>query len=95
MIVGTHGRLKTWMSKRTLALDNIKILVLDEADEMLKVMPNPLSCYGPPRPSVTPSRFNLLLLLPRRMMTFEIVWGVRRSKMKNAQRASFRAALRP
>ena len=37
VIIGTHGKLKNWMAKRMLSLRAIKILVLDEADEMLKV----------------------------------------------------------
>lgn len=36
MIIGTHGRLKNWVSRRQLDIDNIVILVFDEADEMLK-----------------------------------------------------------
>lgn len=36
VIIGTHGRLKNWVSKRQLDVDSISILVFDEADEMLK-----------------------------------------------------------
>lgn len=36
MVIGTHGRLKTWVSKRLLDIDSVVILVFDEADEMLK-----------------------------------------------------------
>jgi ATP-dependent RNA helicase DDX19/DBP5 len=36
VIVGTHGKLRDWMSKRVLNTRGIKILVFDEADEMLK-----------------------------------------------------------
>jgi hypothetical protein len=36
VVIGTHGRLKNWVSKRLLEVDNINILVFDEADEMLK-----------------------------------------------------------
>jgi hypothetical protein len=36
VIIGTHGRLKNWVSKRQLDVDRISILVFDEADEMLK-----------------------------------------------------------
>eukprot|EP00878_Enallax_costatus_P015357 GHUV01016085.1.p1 GENE.GHUV01016085.1~~GHUV01016085.1.p1 ORF type:complete len:457 (+),score=103.79 GHUV01016085.1:581-1951(+) len=36
VIIGTHGRLKNWVSKRQLDVDKIAILVFDEADEMLK-----------------------------------------------------------
>lgn len=36
VIIGTHGRLKNWVSKRQLDIDHICILVFDEADEMLK-----------------------------------------------------------
>mmetsp|Transcript_9 Transcript_9/g.14 ORF Transcript_9/g.14 Transcript_9/m.14 type:complete len:487 (+) Transcript_9:158-1618(+) len=36
VVVGTHGKLKNWVTKRILALDGIRILVFDEADEMLK-----------------------------------------------------------
>jgi superfamily II DNA/RNA helicase len=36
VIIGTHGRMKNWVSKRQLEIDNINILVFDEADEMLK-----------------------------------------------------------
>ena len=37
VIIGTHGKLKNWQSKRMLSYRTMKILVLDEADEMLKV----------------------------------------------------------
>lgn len=37
MVVGTHGTLHTWMNRRLLPACNLKILVFDEADEMLKV----------------------------------------------------------
>lgn len=36
VIIGTHGRMKNWVSQRQLEIDNIVILVFDEADEMLK-----------------------------------------------------------
>lgn len=36
VIVGTHGRLRDWISKKTLPVDGVRILVFDEADEMLK-----------------------------------------------------------
>ncbi len=36
-MIGTHGKLKNWVSKRLLDLDGVVILVFDEADEMLKV----------------------------------------------------------
>lgn len=36
IVVGTHGKLRDWMSKRVLAPKDMKILVFDEADEMLK-----------------------------------------------------------
>ncbi|GIL65509.1 hypothetical protein Vafri_19272 [Volvox africanus] len=36
VVVGTHGKLKNWVTKRLLALENVAILVFDEADEMLK-----------------------------------------------------------
>lgn len=36
VVVGTHGRLKSWVSRRTMPVDQVKILVFDEADEMLK-----------------------------------------------------------
>ena len=37
VVFGTHGSLKNWMSKRVLSVQAIRILVFDEADEMLKV----------------------------------------------------------
>lgn len=37
LVVGTHGKLKNWVSKKQMDISNIKILVFDEADEMLKV----------------------------------------------------------
>ncbi len=37
VIVGTHGKMKTWVTKKALATNHIKLLVFDEADEMLKV----------------------------------------------------------
>lgn len=36
VVIGTHGRLKSWMARRTLDVRAVKILVFDEADEMLK-----------------------------------------------------------
>lgn len=36
VVIGTHGKLKNWQSKRMLSYRTMKILVLDEADEMLK-----------------------------------------------------------
>jgi ATP-dependent RNA helicase DDX19/DBP5 len=36
VVIGTHGRCKNWVSDRILDLDTVKILVFDEADEMLK-----------------------------------------------------------
>lgn len=36
IVVGTHGKLRDWMSKRVLAPKDMQILVFDEADEMLK-----------------------------------------------------------
>ncbi len=36
VLIGTHGKLKNWVSKRILSLDFINILVFDEADDMLK-----------------------------------------------------------
>lgn len=40
VVIGTHGKLKNWQSKRMLTYRSMKILVMDEADEMLKV-----SCF--------------------------------------------------
>lgn len=37
IVVGTHGKLRDWMSKRVLSVAAMKVLVFDEADEMLKV----------------------------------------------------------
>ncbi|KAK9831688.1 hypothetical protein WJX74_006220 [Apatococcus lobatus] len=36
VIIGTHGKMKTWVTKGALATRYIKLLVFDEADEMLK-----------------------------------------------------------
>lgn len=36
VVIGTHGKLKNWMSKRLLDVGHVNILVFDEADEMLK-----------------------------------------------------------
>jgi hypothetical protein len=36
VVIGTHGRCKAWVSDRVLDLDTVRILVFDEADEMLK-----------------------------------------------------------
>ena len=41
VVIGTHGKLKGWMSKRMLDLQVLRIFVLDEADEMLKVNRTP------------------------------------------------------
>lgn len=37
VIVGTHGTLHNWIGRRQLPLRGLRILVFDEADEMLKV----------------------------------------------------------
>ena len=37
VVIGTHGSLKNWVSKRILPLAAIRILVFDEADHMLQV----------------------------------------------------------
>ena len=37
VVIGTHGTLKHWFSKRMLSFRSMRILVFDEADEMLKV----------------------------------------------------------
>lgn len=36
VVIGTHGTLHTWIGRRQLPLRNLRILVFDEADEMLK-----------------------------------------------------------
>eukprot|EP01023_Acetabularia_acetabulum_P035037 TRINITY_DN32_c0_g1_i2.p2 TRINITY_DN32_c0_g1~~TRINITY_DN32_c0_g1_i2.p2 ORF type:complete len:472 (+),score=95.34 TRINITY_DN32_c0_g1_i2:111-1526(+) len=36
IVVGTHGRLKNWYVRRQLSFTHVKMLVFDEADEMLK-----------------------------------------------------------
>lgn len=36
VVIGTHGKLKSWVSRRVMPVDSVKILVFDEADEMLK-----------------------------------------------------------
>jgi len=40
-VIGTHGKLKNWLSKRILDVSAIKILVFDEADQMLQVGHSP------------------------------------------------------
>lgn len=37
IVIGAHGTLKNWVSKRVLSTEHVRILVFDEADEMLKV----------------------------------------------------------
>lgn len=37
VVIGTHGTLHTWVGRRQLPLRSLRILVFDEADEMLKV----------------------------------------------------------
>lgn len=37
VVIGTHGTLKAWVTKRMLSLENIRIMVFDEADEMLRM----------------------------------------------------------
>ncbi|KAL5563769.1 hypothetical protein UlMin_033516, partial [Ulmus minor] len=37
IVIGTPGTIKKWMSAKKLAVNNVKILVLDEADHMLAV----------------------------------------------------------
>ena len=36
VVIGTHGKLKSWVSRRAMPVDSVRILVFDEADEMLK-----------------------------------------------------------
>lgn len=36
VVIGTHGKLRNWLSKRMLDTSGVKILVFDEADQMLK-----------------------------------------------------------
>lgn len=36
VVIGTHGKLKNWLSKRTLSVSAVRILVFDEADQMLE-----------------------------------------------------------
>lgn len=36
VVLGAHGKLKAWISNRLLEVSEIRILVFDEADEMLK-----------------------------------------------------------
>lgn len=36
VVIGTHGTLHTWVGRRQLPLEDLQILVFDEADEMLK-----------------------------------------------------------
>lgn len=50
VVVGTHGKLHQWMNRRLLPARNLRILVFDEADEMLKV------CEGTMHEPVTPTR---------------------------------------
>ena len=37
VVIGTHGSLRNWIGKRVMSVRALKILVFDEADEMLKV----------------------------------------------------------
>ena len=60
VVIGTHGTLKNLVSKRILQFRHIRILVFDEADEMLKVV---CTCaIMPPWPvhMLTQSWLNLL-----------------------------------
>ena len=41
VMVGTHGQLKNLYSKRVLKFQAVRIVVFDEADEMLKVLLRP------------------------------------------------------
>ena len=36
VVIGTHGKIRHWINKKILPIKNIRILVFDEADEMLK-----------------------------------------------------------
>jgi len=36
VVIGTHGRLKAWMARRVMSVAAMRVLVFDEADEMLK-----------------------------------------------------------
>lgn len=54
IIIGTHGRLKTWFTRRFLDFGGIRILVFDEADQMLDVghadsSRPPMCSHLPPR----------------------------------------------
>lgn len=35
VLFATHGRLKKWFQRRAVSFDGVKMLVLDEADQML------------------------------------------------------------
>ncbi len=53
VMVGTHGQLKNLYNKRTLKFQAVRIVVFDEADEMLKVCAGSLALHcsvrGDPR----------------------------------------------
>ena len=44
VVIGTHGKLKNWLSKRTLDVSAVKILVFDEADQMLEASTHRCKC---------------------------------------------------
>ena len=46
VVIGTHGSLKNWVSKRILPLAAIRILVFDEADHMLQVLTDTFMALG-------------------------------------------------
>ena len=45
VMVGTHGQLKNLYNKRTLKFQAVRIVVFDEADEMLKVCAGSLALH--------------------------------------------------
>jgi hypothetical protein len=61
VVIGTHGKLKSWLSKRMLIPRTIKVLVYDEADEMLKVGPWRFG-IGTVLASFNPWYFNFIVL---------------------------------
>ena len=62
IVIGTHGKLKSWVSKRQLDLRQIQIVVFDEADQMLDVSISAIGTHDPPYSNGSPFAIVLCLM---------------------------------
>ena len=49
IVIATHGKLKNWLARDFIPLNHMKILVFDEADQMLAVSPSLRPAAGMPK----------------------------------------------